>query len=113
MREIPSYALGVASSWGPTIAVASLVLSLLAARGFETPEAIAGAGAPLMPAEPVDPGSMSKLVEQDYRVRIFDTLSVDGETYYYVNDHTFVQAHDGSWHLFGIFHREPARSGED
>ena len=31
------------------------------------------------------------------------------EGMHYVNDHTIVQAPDGRWHLFGIFHAEPMR----
>jgi beta-fructofuranosidase len=27
---------------------------------------------------------------------------------WYVNDHTLVRADDGTWHVFGIWHREPA-----
>ncbi|HXH73557.1 MAG TPA: DUF2961 domain-containing protein [Bacteriovoracaceae bacterium] len=34
--------------------------------------------------------------------KIFDT----GDKYY-VNDHSIVQAADGSWHLFGIYHENP------
>lgn len=43
-------------------------------------------------------------------VHVFDTASIPGGPHY-VNDHTLVQASDRSWHLFGIFHREPM--GED
>jgi hypothetical protein len=39
-------------------------------------------------------------------VHVFDTSTLPGGPYY-VNDHTLIQAKDGSWHLFGIFHREP------
>jgi len=88
------------------------VTALLAPRRFEAPEAIASAGAPLLPGEPLDPTSVSKTVTQESRYRIFDTASVEGDASY-VNDHSFVQAKDGSWHLFGIFHREPAVGGED
>jgi hypothetical protein len=32
-----------------------------------------------------------------------------GETSpWYINDHTFIRAQDGTWHLFGITHAEPA-----
>lgn len=27
---------------------------------------------------------------------------------WYINDHTFVQDSDGNWHVFGIWHAEPA-----
>jgi len=39
-------------------------------------------------------------------VHVFDTTPLPGGPHY-VNDHTLIQARDGSWHLFGIFHREP------
>jgi hypothetical protein len=106
----------VASSWGPALRLrilgCLLLTALFAPRRFETSEAIASRAAPLLPAEPIDPGSMSKEVVQESRFRIFDTSSVEGDASY-VNDHTFVQARDGSWHLFGIFHREPATGGDD
>jgi hypothetical protein len=43
-------------------------------------------------------------------VHVFDTTPLPGGPHY-VNDHTLIQADDGSWHLFGIYHREPM--GED
>jgi hypothetical protein len=39
-------------------------------------------------------------------VHIYDP-SVGEDEPWYVNDHTFVQAEDGTWHLFGITHAEP------
>ncbi|MFC0438187.1 glycosyl hydrolase family 32 [Kutzneria buriramensis] len=39
--------------------------------------------------------------------RIYDP-SVGESQQWYVNDHTFVRADDGTWHLFGITHPEPA-----
>lgn len=64
---------------------------------------------------PPDPLAMSATLEQGWMVRVFDTSSIAatlgepegqvGATY--VNDHTFVQATDGTWHMFGIWHREP------
>jgi Glycosyl hydrolases family 43 len=49
---------------------------------------------------------MSRIVEQDAMVHIFDTSPLPGGPLY-VNDHTLIQGPDRSWHLFGIFHREP------
>lgn len=43
----------------------------------------------------------SPLAEGD-TTRVFDTTNFNGSEYY-VNDHTFVQGDDGTWHLFGIF----------
>jgi len=39
--------------------------------------------------------------------RIYDP-SAGMEKQWYINDHCFVRAKDGSWHLFGITHAEPA-----
>jgi len=41
------------------------------------------------------------------RTRIYDP-SVGEDEPWYVNDHTFVKGPDGTWHLFGITHAEPA-----
>ncbi len=38
--------------------------------------------------------------------RIYDPSVGEAEPWY-VNDHTFVRAADGTWHLFGITHAEP------
>jgi arabinan endo-1,5-alpha-L-arabinosidase len=32
---------------------------------------------------------------------------------WYINDHTFIRAEDGQWHLFGITHREPANAQQE
>jgi beta-fructofuranosidase len=39
--------------------------------------------------------------------KIYDP-SIGEQTRWYINDHTFIRAEDGQWHLFGITHREPA-----
>lgn len=39
--------------------------------------------------------------------KIYDP-STDAHANWYINDHTFICAADGQWHLFGITHREPA-----
>ncbi|WP_218013587.1 DUF2961 domain-containing protein [Georgenia sp. 311] len=41
------------------------------------------------------------------RVRVYDP-SVGEDEDWYINDHTFVQDAEGTWHLFGITHEEPA-----
>jgi len=38
--------------------------------------------------------------------KIYDP-SVGEKTGWYINDHTFIRAEDGTWHLFGITHAEP------
>lgn len=39
-------------------------------------------------------------------VRVYDPSQGESERWY-INDHTFVRAADGTWHLFGITHPEP------
>ncbi|MGO1510914.1 MAG: family 43 glycosylhydrolase, partial [Actinomycetales bacterium] len=41
------------------------------------------------------------------RVNIYDPGEGEDEEWY-INDHTFIQDADGTWHLFGITHEEPA-----
>ncbi len=40
-------------------------------------------------------------------VKIYDP-SVGENTKWYINDHCFARAQDGTWHMFGITHAEPA-----
>ena len=40
-------------------------------------------------------------------VPIYDP-SVGEDEPWYINDHTFVRGPDGTWHMFGITHAEPA-----
>ncbi|UYM05917.1 glycoside hydrolase family protein [Solicola gregarius] len=54
------------------------------------------------PYERVDRG-----VGAGERFRIYDP-SVGESKQWYINDHTFVQGPDGTWHMFGITHEEPA-----
>jgi sucrose-6-phosphate hydrolase SacC (GH32 family) len=44
--------------------------------------------------------------------RVFDP-SAGESTRWYINDHSFVRAEDGTWHLFGITHEEPASPLEE
>ena len=44
--------------------------------------------------------------------RIYDP-SNDEMQRWYINDHTFIRARDGQWHLFGITHPEPANAQEE
>jgi arabinan endo-1,5-alpha-L-arabinosidase len=39
--------------------------------------------------------------------KIYDP-SIGEKERWYINDHTFIRAENGQWHLFGITHREPA-----
>jgi hypothetical protein len=55
---------------------------------------------------PPEPAGFSAAVDQGRMVHVFDTSTLPGKPTY-VNDHTLIQASDGAWHLFGIFHEEP------
>jgi sucrose-6-phosphate hydrolase SacC (GH32 family) len=44
--------------------------------------------------------------------QIYDPSSGENDRWY-INDHTFIRADDGVWHLFGITHREPANAPEE
>jgi predicted GH43/DUF377 family glycosyl hydrolase len=44
--------------------------------------------------------------------KIYDPSDGEKERWY-INDHTFIRAEDGRWHLFGITHREPARAQDE
>ena len=44
--------------------------------------------------------------------KIYDP-SVGEKEHWYINDHTFIRAEDGQWHLFGITHKEPAKAMEE
>lgn len=108
----------MASSWG-RFGFLSILILLIAVlpRSFDGQqrEAHAADTSPRIPMLPPDPDAMSAVIEQGSMVRVFDTSSIastlgepdDAVGATYVNDHTFVQATDGTWHLFGIWHREP------
>lgn len=44
--------------------------------------------------------------------RVYDPSVGESEAWY-VNDHTFARDRDGTWHLFGITHAEPANPGDE
>ena len=44
--------------------------------------------------------------------KIYDPSTGEREPWY-INDHTFVRAEDGQWHLFGITHQEPANPQQE
>ena len=98
----------MASSWGRLSWCALVIVVGLPLR-WAGEEAMAGL-APIVETAPPDPEAVCASVEQGEMVHVFDTRAMPGPATY-VNDHTLVQAKDGSWHLFGIFHREPI--GED
>src|SRR5262249_21309677 len=51
-----------------------------------------------VPSDPFTVGPFAKLYDP----------SVGESQKWYINDHCFIEAHDGTWHLFGITHPEPA-----
>lgn len=44
--------------------------------------------------------------------KIYDPSAGESQKWY-INDHTFIRAADGQWHLFGITHPEPANPLEE
>jgi beta-fructofuranosidase len=44
--------------------------------------------------------------------KIYDPSTGEKDRWY-INDHTFIRAEDGQWHLFGITHREPANAQQE
>jgi predicted GH43/DUF377 family glycosyl hydrolase len=58
---------------------------------------------------------MLKQVRPPFRVgfqHVFDPSAGEKEAWY-INDHCFIQAADGTWHLFGITHQEPANPDKE
>ncbi len=101
----------MASSWGRACICVALVPLLAVLSDRLHSEAHAGA-APLVGMPPPDPNEASVALEQSDMVHVLDTSRLAGGPYY-VNDHTLVQAEDGAWHLFGIFHDEPKWVGTE
>ena len=64
---------------------------------------------PAKPGQTNTPGLTVDLLKQQrppFRIgfrRVFDP-SVGEKEPWYINDHTFIRASDGTWHLFGITH---------
>ena len=50
-------------------------------------------------------------ISGDFR-KIYDQ-SIDEKNKWYINDHCFIKATDGKWHMFGITHEEPANPREE
>ena len=44
--------------------------------------------------------------------KIYDP-SIGEKERWYINDHTFIRAENGQWHLFGITHKEPANPQQE
>lgn len=99
----------MATRWGRVAWIGAFVLVALPVQQLRPQEAFAGADGPPPPLPHADPSVTSTLVHQSAMVHVFDTTSLvaPGARPPYVNDHTLVQAKDGAWHLFGIFHPEP------
>jgi arabinan endo-1,5-alpha-L-arabinosidase len=88
-----------------TCAGALLVVDGVAARVGASP--LPGSSDP--ESAPDDGGAMGGIGRPPFRVgfqKIFDA-SIGEKHPWYINDHTFIQAGDGRWHVFGITHREP------
>ena len=79
---------------------------------------VAGLAAPWrLLANPTEPMSAATSVpDSAFRVggfkKIYDPSTGERERWY-INDHTFIRAVNGRWHLFGITHREPANAQQE
>jgi len=56
---------------------------------------------------PAQETAQRPLVESGPFIKIYDPGVGEPEKWY-INDHCFVRAQDGMWHMFGITHQEPA-----
>jgi hypothetical protein len=97
----------VASGWGRCLAGGALIALLALPGGDRDARASRASGGETA-------GDLCRELAQSEMVHVFDTEDDDVSDRteaerrpHYVNDHTLVQAADGSWHLFGIFHAEP------
>jgi arabinan endo-1,5-alpha-L-arabinosidase len=52
------------------------------------------------------------LVTSGQFVKIYDP-SVGEKEKWYINDHCFIRGQDGTWHMFGITHAEPAKAEDE
>jgi len=69
--------------------------------------------APAAPATPPPPPKPRKpLIRVGDFKKIYDPSDGEKEKWY-INDHTFIRADDGTWHLFGITHKEPANPEDE
>ncbi len=68
-------------------------------------------------ANPTNPMSAATgAPNQAFRVGEFEKIydpSIGEKARWYINDHTFIRAEDGQWHLFGITHPEPANAQQE
>lgn len=90
-------------------AVGALVASAVVAAPGSSP-ALGSDGADGARADDVRQQSYQRVTDgvgAGGRFRIYDPSEGESEAWY-VNDHTFVQGPDGTWHMFGITHEEPA-----
>ncbi len=60
----------------------------------------------------IAPASLPTAFQVGKFTKIYDP-SVGETKRWYINDHTFIRAEDGTWHLFGITHEEPANVLEE
>jgi beta-xylosidase len=84
---------------------AGAITSPLFAQSTNTPSATSTNDASATPLPP------PQLQAGPFKL-IYDP-TVGEEQRWYINDHTFVRASEGQWHLFGITHAEPAAPGDE
>lgn len=73
---------------------------------------------PVTSAAHADDVTVSSFSHTEYQVgagpltKVYDP-SVGEAKPWYINDHTFIRAEDGTWHMFGITHEEPANPEDE
>jgi len=91
---------------------------ILQSLGLLSGAVVAGFAAPLrsMANQVKTQGAVTGTPGLVFRVGEFNKIydpSVGEKKRWYINDHTFIRAEDGQWHLFGITHREPANAQQE
>jgi beta-fructofuranosidase len=91
---------------------------VLRSLGLAGGAVVAGLAAPWrLMANPTKPmGTSTSTPNSVFLVGGFDKIydpSIGEKERWYINDHTFIRAENGQWHLFGITHREPANAQQE
>jgi arabinan endo-1,5-alpha-L-arabinosidase len=81
--------------------------------GFIGGSIVAATAAPWLLMGAAEPNQkLAPLVRVGEFSKIYDP-SIGEKQHWYINDHTFIRAEDGKWHLFGITHQEPANAQQE
>ncbi|MGC5629254.1 family 43 glycosylhydrolase [Georgenia sp. Z1344] len=91
--------------WSRVVAAAFGSAVLVGTVGIAAPPSSGAPDADDIAIEPFE--ERVPAVTSGERFRIYDP-STGMDEQWYINDHTFIQDDEGTWHLFGITHEEPA-----